>query len=500
MSNTDQKTKKNFTYNTATFSGCVDIIVVEKSDKSLRSSPIGLTIGNFKMMNSANKVITVKVNGFECKHKLFVNGQGEAYFQNTEPKVSNFEHSTYKFGENDIQEAKTPLETSQDLKSKNPFQLYSEKDNISVKHEIEVSICAHLMKQGINTPEMNNIFDRNRVTYQEFKTNNSEILNNPNLMIRIDGKIFDNFVGIPRLLSLNLFQKKSEKQLGSEIKGPNPSKRNTEYSNGEYQTRKPPSDMYEEVCLHPGKNEVKFIFEGNFGKEYQISTRLFYYPYKKNYRVIVSDIDGTVTRSDVLGHLMPMVNQDWTHDGIAHLYSNLANRGYIFIYLSARNIGLSKRTKKYLESIYQEGSRMPEGPVMTSYEGLFESLNRELIQKKPHIFKIKIMKEIFKIFEEYGKNPFYSGFGNKETDAIAYTTLSIETKRIFTINEKSQIKVLRNGYTVNFTDLNQTIDETFPEFNLHIDEEETDYFEVEKRNKTVVNKVQQSLKDKLFKG
>ena len=52
----------------------------------------------------------------------------------------------------------------------------------------------------------------------------------------------------------------------------------------------------------------------------------------------MSDLDGTVTRSDVLGHMLPRVGLDWSHGGIAKLYANVERQGYKLIYLSSRSI------------------------------------------------------------------------------------------------------------------------------------------------------------------
>ena len=42
----------------------------------------------------------------------------------------------------------------------------------------------------------------------------------------------------------------------------------------------------------------------------------------------VSDVDGTITKSDVLGHLAYIVGRDWTHSGVAHLFTNIEANGY----------------------------------------------------------------------------------------------------------------------------------------------------------------------------
>lgn len=43
---------------------------------------------------------------------------------------------------------------------------------------------------------------------------------------------------------------------------------------------------------------------------------------------MISDVDGTITRSDVLGHLLPAIGLDWSHPGISQLLTNVATNGY----------------------------------------------------------------------------------------------------------------------------------------------------------------------------
>ena len=53
---------------------------------------------------------------------------------------------------------------------------------------------------------------------------------------------------------------------------------------------------------------------------------------------MISDVDGTVTKSDVLGHVLPRVGLDWSHTGIARLFTNIQGNGYTILYLSSRAI------------------------------------------------------------------------------------------------------------------------------------------------------------------
>lgn len=47
-------------------------------------------------------------------------------------------------------------------------------------------------------------------------------------------------------------------------------------------------------------------------------------------------------RSDVLGHILPIVGKDWAQSGVAQLFTKIKNNGYKLLYLSSRAIGQAK--------------------------------------------------------------------------------------------------------------------------------------------------------------
>ena len=156
-----------------------------------------------------------------------------------------------------------------------------------------------------------------------------------------------------------------------------------------------------------------------------------------NDKIIVSDIDGTITKSDVRGHVLNGLKiMDWTHPGVAKLFTALSKNGYKFIYLSARPIAMINSTRKYIHNVLQDGFKLPEGPIITNNASILSSVYLELIKKKPQEFKIKCLKNIFSLF---APGAFKYGFGNKETDSIAYSSLDLKKENIIIINKSSQI-------------------------------------------------------------
>ena len=75
------------------------------------------------------------------------------------------------------------------------------------------------------------------------------------------------------------------------------------------------------------------------------------------------------------------------------------------------------------------------GPVIISPHGIIPALYREMILKRPQEFKIAALEAIRDLFPDEW-NPFYAGFGNRDTDEISYLQVGVPASRIFTINHK----------------------------------------------------------------
>lgn len=106
--------------------------------------------------------------------------------------------------------------------------------------------------------------------------------------------------------------------------------------------------------LQTGQNLVEFEANGQ-------RVHAFLYLFDWNIRLVVSDIDGTITKSDVLGHVLPRFGKDWTHEGITRLFANVAANGYQFLFLSSRSIAQSEETRAYLVSLKHQSFAMPAG-------------------------------------------------------------------------------------------------------------------------------------------
>lgn len=78
--------------------------------------------------------------------------------------------------------------------------------------------------------------------------------------------------------------------------------------------------------------------------------------------------------------------------------------------------------------------------------------------------KTKILASINELFPN-SKTPIYCGFGNRETDSVAYQRINIAPDKIFEITEKSTItKQSDKEFTVTYIDILENIEEYFPEY------------------------------------
>ncbi|NWR04866.1 LPIN3 phosphatase, partial [Paradoxornis webbianus] len=195
------------------------------------------------------------------------------------------------------------------------------------------------------------------------------------------------------------------------------------------------SEQIGRLNLQDGPNEVAFSVTTQYQGTCRCEATIYLWNW--NEKVVISDIDGTITKSDALGHILPQLGKDWTHRGIVKLFHKIHLNGYKFLYCSARAIGMADITKGYLKWVNEQGCGLPMGPMLLSPSSLLSAFHREVIEKKPEVFKVTCLTDIRKLFAT--KSPFYAGFGNRPNDVYAYKQVGLPESRIFTVNPKGEL-------------------------------------------------------------
>ncbi|XP_015575333.1 phosphatidate phosphatase PAH2 isoform X1 [Ricinus communis] len=410
----------------------------------------------------------------------------------------------------------TPLQAY----SKDGDTLHSEdnKDGIS-NPAVEISLCKHLLYEGMGAEAASQAFAAQKLDIDKFTSIGPAVVKSDKLVVRIGGRYFPWDTAAPIVLGMvafaseNIFEPKGmipvdqvEKSLvgdpsetivttgGSWRLWPFPFRRSrsrkttpalndtrssdaenvSESNAGVDNSRKvldgrvskkmikavtPTSEQLASLNLREGSNEVTFTFSTSVLGRQKVDARIFLW--KWNTRIVISDVDGTITKSDVLGQFMPLVGIDWSQTGVAHLFSAIKDNGYQFLYLSARAIAQAYITRQFLVNFKQDGKALPDGPVVISPDGLFPSLFREVIRRAPHEFKIACLEDIRALFPS-DCNPFYAGFGNRDTDEISYLKVGIPKGKIFIINPKGEVAVNRLVDTRSYTSLHALVHGMFP--------------------------------------
>lgn len=217
------------------------------------------------------------------------------------------------------------------------------------------------------------------------------------------------------------------------------------------------SDQLRALDLKAGENSLSFTVN-------RATCSAFMYLWKHETPVVISDIDGTITKSDALGHLFNMVGRDWTHAGVAKLYSDIVQNGYNIMYLTSRSVGQADTTRAYLAGIVQEGYRLPRGPTILSPDRTMAALRREIYLRKPHVFKMATLRDIKQLYGSEN-HPFYAGFGNRLTDQISYRTVDVPRTRIFTINSNAEVSLdllSLNKLKLSYVSMTDVVDHYFP--------------------------------------
>ncbi|XP_062948418.1 phosphatidate phosphatase LPIN3 isoform X2 [Cynocephalus volans] len=361
-------------------------------------------------------------------------------------------------------------------------------------------------------------FNQHIISYQDL-TQNPGLLDDPNLVVKINDKHYNWAVAAPMILSLQAFQRnlpkstvdklekekmprkggrwwfswrrrdfpaeersaqrektEAREQQGEKIEVlssdddapdspvilevPSPPPSIPAYTPTYKKSLRLSSDQIRHLNLQEGANDVVFSVTTQYQGTCRCKATI--YLWKWDDKVVISDIDGTITKSDALGHILPQLGKDWTHQGITSLYHKIHLNGYKFLYCSARAIGMADLTKGYLQWVSERGCGLPKGPILLSPSSLFSALHREVIEKKPEVFKIACLSDIQQLFLPH-RQPFYAAFGNRPNDVFAYQQVSLPASHIFTVNPRGElIQELMKNHKSTYERLGEVVELLFP--------------------------------------
>ncbi|GBE61831.1 LNS2 Lipin Ned1 Smp2 domain-containing protein [Babesia ovata] len=223
---------------------------------------------------------------------------------------------------------------------------------------------------------------------------------------------------------------------------------------------RPTSEQLASLNLKMGVNNITFTVNSSWQGTKSVHAKLYLWP--ADARIVISDVDGTITKSDALGHIMPILGRDWSHTGVAELFTKIRSNGYRVMYLTARAIGQADYTREYLFGLTQkEKDKLPHGPLFLSPDRLLPAFKREVISRSAYMFKIPALRDIRNLFPP-DHNPFYAGFGNNESDHRAYVSVGVPENRVFIINRSGIIRHVNVNYAKTYESMSDIAELMFP--------------------------------------
>ena len=74
----------------------------------------------------------------------------------------------------------------------------------------------------------------------------------------------------------------------------------------------PTSSQLKQLNLQKGENEICFVVNTSQNGIQTLKTFIYLWP--STVKIVISDIDGTITRSDILGQVLPFFGGKWSHE------------------------------------------------------------------------------------------------------------------------------------------------------------------------------------------
>lgn len=217
--------------------------------------------------------------------------------------------------------------------------------------------------------------------------------------------------------------------------------------------------LISENIITAGKNSIAYY---NYrGKTCHIAEALLYL-WSSGDSIVISDIDGTVTKSNLYGVVDTCIREtyEYSHEGVCEFFTQISNYAspesmnrIRFLYLTSRPISYIVSTRKFIHSLSQMNNdtkensaprhTLPNGPIFCNTASLSQVLYSELFAKNAHVFKSNALwKQVIQPFEAAGRKNdlFLSAFGNNSSDRKAYEKAGLSSEKIYIINKKSEIK------------------------------------------------------------
>jgi len=408
--------------NYLTLGGASDVVVVRNPESGeLHSTPFYVRFGFQDVMRPRRHHISLIVNGELSSIRMYLGESGIAYFSDeskTDDKVCT---------EGDDTEKKESLK----MDYLEEFDEESVIAELESKIENDVAIYPNEDSQTREASPESPKSKTDKLKVSALTKINNFVKNYHRASLNRETAISMNF---------DLADKNAEKQLDDQLLAVYSETNKTTTKDGYIKTLHLTPQQLESLNLREGANEINFKIATAYQGTRVLTSNIFLW--KSTDKVVISDVDGTVTKSDLLGHFLPLLGKQWYQDSVSRLYKKIEENGYKILYISMRPVGYSKITKKQLTSVKINETQLPHGPLILCPLTFLSSMKVEIVFKAADIMKGELVKSIVSIFGD--PKCLYSGFGNNQFDRKFYTKNNVPRDKIFIINTRGEVRTALN--------------------------------------------------------
>jgi phosphatidate phosphatase LPIN len=470
--------------NPSTLSGATDIIVVELPDGTRNSSPFHVRFGKFKAVYPKDRIVDIYCNGEQASFCLRLDKSGEAHVlptgspglllspltsptlspRQSPPPISRSNCLGTDAAESDDSSLQESRGSSSQVATSLLF-LDGECLDDSVGPSPFVTFNHQGVSQHVTCDDCDTTASRNEERVSDLTSSHSLSLHHSAASDSVSSKGW--------LRGLRFWGQHDSVNEVSHASANPPSTVLLPSCDIEPNLT-PSSEQLASLKLQSGYNNICFEIASTGAK---IEAGI--YLWSSNTKIVVSDVDGTITKSDALGQIYPKFGKDWTQAGVVRLLHLIQRNGYETLYVTARHIGYSQQTKEYLRGLQQQGFKLPEGPVITSPDRLWGAFKREVIQRRPEVFKKQCFSEIRSLFPPSNEAPFWAGFGNRDSDAASYSSVGVPPCRIYTVNTSGELRVASAAAIdgpSSYLEIQEYVNVMFPSLHRVVEQESNQEF------------------------
>lgn len=200
----------------------------------------------------------------------------------------------------------------------------TESERISV---VVISLCRDQYHEGMKEKALDEIILKNRVSFSDIADNPS-LLEHPNVMFFADRKPISLEEAVSRIMDmareadkLNMISSTTSQvaeSAGSKV-GAQAAEELSRVVGGAADLAA--AGRRERAAVYPGRGRALRGAVQGVGARKEVKGRFLL---SKDTKIIISDVDGTITREDVMGHVMYAIHQDYTQSGIVRMYNRLS--------------------------------------------------------------------------------------------------------------------------------------------------------------------------------